>query len=318
MDTAPEPVEAIVENLPADIAAWSGSDGGDNAPIDLKAFFRYLGRVGVSSGAESAVEEREEPIEPAELIDTHPLNIRDVSPLKVDGFVDGIQATMAVAYREHRGVFLQHVAAGCLDDKARILRVSESLTVVCAAEEKEWVEASGAGIPVEVVEATDPSGVWRRAHEIVASKREAEERAVAAAMLAGGCGFLVVDGSIMARNSDRRLIGVVKSHRRRYLADETILYGLAPGWRSPRFKLEEGSHTRYSAYLRMFDASQYAWDFGLVRIETNDADLIDAACAMALRYRGAPGGDSRWDRHLAPVINVEKVLRARRPSVFSI
>jgi hypothetical protein len=131
----------------------------------------------------------------------------------------------------------------------------------------------------------------------------------------------VVDGSLVARPIRDRVVGVVKTTNRRYLPDESVLWGLPAGWRSPRFKIPEGSQNvgapRYSCYLRLHDASRQAWNFGLIRLETFDLDLLEPLCALALEERQPAGSlDRRYDRHLAGVRAVEDLLRARRPSIF--
>lgn len=293
---------------------------GSGSPYDIRALLRHVGGVGVS-GAVPSLEEREVPANPAELLDHAPLNLGGVEPAPVSGFVDGIQASMRLTYREHRAVILQHVAAGCLAPDGGLAEERYLLSVVCAPQEREWVEASGAGIPIEEVEAEWPAEIERAAGEMLAPKRERLEREVVILALdrtkrAGDDGILLIDGHIVGRARDERCAGVVKSTNTRYLEDERVLMALREGWRSPRFVLRGQGVERYSAYLRLFDASYHGWDFGLVRIETFDPDLIDSVGAAVLANRQGRGADGRWDRHIAGMANVERQLRARRSPVF--
>jgi hypothetical protein len=60
------------------------------------------------------------------------------------------------------------------------------------------------------------------------------------------------------------------------------------------------------------------WDFGLVRVEGWDADIVAQACAAIYRHRQPAGvSDDRWDRHLGPVAWCEIALRDRRPPEFT-
>lgn len=291
-------------------------------PYDLKKFFRAIGQFSGVRASASTLSEREEPDTPAELLDGAPSEVVSAA-MPVSGFVDGVQASLVVCHREHRPVYLSYTAAGCVDPQGRPLGLRERLVVVCSVLDREWVDALDSDIPVEELALSAPPDVERAALTALAGDRESLERALVDDLLAQGTGLLVLDGSLTARPHDSRLVGVVKSMRRKYLADESCLYGLKPGWRSPRFKIASesagSSADRYSCYLRLFDASDAAWNFGLVRLESYDAAQLDPLCALALQQRqGGGSSDARYDRHLRSVRECEEFLRARRPQVFTL
>jgi hypothetical protein len=145
--------------------------------------------------------------------------------------------------------------------------------------------------------------------------RNAAEARVVEGLCADGVTPVVVDGDLRARKLVDDMIGVAKTHRTRYLPDERVLWGLPEGWRSPRFTIDAGGNRpRTSAYLRLHDASARSWDFGLVRVECWNPDLVDAACAAVFAHRQPPGvNDRRWDRHIGPVAWCETALRDHRP-----
>ena len=147
--------------------------------------------------------------------------------------------------------------------------------------------------------------------------RERCEKAVVARL--GGGLPLVLDGDLRSRGSAEGLVSVAKTLRTRYLPDESVLVRLPHRWRSPVFRISDGaSADRYSCYLRMLDASDQSWSFGLVRLEAFDPELLDPLAALCLSQRqGSRSGDRRFDVHLAPVRACEELLRARRPAAFS-
>lgn len=293
-----------------------------SSPHDLRAFFRSVGRFTGERALTSTPLERPEPDVPAELLDTENARI-DTVPLPVSAFVDGIQASLVVTYRAHRPVYLSYAAAAAVGPGARALDVRERLVIVCSTLDREWVDSLSTTIPVEELPLESPVEVERAAVQSLGGAREALERHLVEDLCTQVDDYLVVDGSLTGRPFERRLVGVVKSTNRKYLADESCLYRLAPGWRSPRFKIPAGSagsqYDRYSCYLRMFDASQRAWNFALIRLEAYSPDVLESLAARCLRERQSPaGGDPRFDRHLASVRATEELLRSRRPGVFAL
>ena len=89
------------------------------------------------------------------------------------------------------------------------------------------------------------------------------------------------------------------------------------GWRSPVFSLPATTTEDIavvSCYLRLHDSpGSMTWPHGLIRLEAQDPEILDSACALALRHRQSPGsGDPRWGIHLEGMHWAEYVLKAVR------
>jgi hypothetical protein len=285
---------------------------------DLRRLFKAVGRVG-GRGGENAAVERKDTDETVEVIDAHPLEIT-ADPLEVTGFVDGIQSSMHLTHRERRPVVLYYVAAGALGEKATPVGLVEKLRILAAADDVEWVAGLDSSIPVEHLAGASPPEFELNALHAIGTARDQVERELVHLLLADRShGSIVVDGSLTGRPKDRRIVGVVKSVRSRYLPDEKVVWNLPVGWRSPRFKIGDGGNSRFSCYLQLVDKGEAAWNLGLIRLEALDPDLLEPLAARCLAERqGARSGDARWDRHLASVRAVEEFLRARRPAAFSL
>ena len=290
--------------------------------IDLRAFFRSVGQFRGDRALISNVVERSNPEQPV-------INIESVSspieaaPLKIKGFVDGIQSAMTLTWREHRPVYFSYTSAGCVGDEAQLLVLREKLEILCSTLDRGWVESLDEKIDARYLEECRPDQIERAALASLAAQRDEHERSVITELLSGEELPFIVDGSLIARPIDNRVCAVIKTTRRRWLSDETVLWNLPEGWRSPRFIIPAGSQgvsvDRYSCYLRLFDATARSWDYGLIRLETFNPELLDPLAALALAERQNPAaGDPRVDRHLDGVRTCEKVLRVRRPAVFAL
>jgi hypothetical protein len=154
----------------------------------------------------------------------------------------------------------------------------------------------------------------------IGSSRDDVERTVVNDLIRrDGAGVVVVDGSVMTRARSNRIVGVVKTLRSRYLTDESVVWGLPRGWRSPRFAIGDDDRIRYSCYVQLVDKHDGAWNLGLIRLEAFDVELLEPLAALCLgEAQTASGGDPRWDRHLGSMRAVEEFLRARRPAAFTL
>lgn len=289
---------------------------------DLRAFFHAVGHFSGQRALTSNPTDRESPSIPVEMLEKHPQPV-SAKPLTIAAFVDGIQAAIAVTYREHRPVYLNYVSAGAVAEAGRLIDVREKLSVVASSEDSDWVNSLGQNIPFEELLEKDPLEVEKAALANLAGDRESYERTLVEDLTLKEIGPLGLDGSLVGRPHLNSLLGIVKTTRRKYLADERVLYGLKAGWRSPIFMIPEDSAgkapDRYSCYLRLFSAEEKPWNFGLIRLEAFTPDPLDALAARALIERQNPaGGDPRFDRHLVSVRACEDALRARRPNVFSL
>lgn len=297
----------------------STTEGG---PVyDLRALFKSVGRFAGQRALEVAPTERVKVDVEVEMLDAASSTVSS-TPLDVHAFVDGVQATLSIAHREQRPVYLYYAAAGALGRGAVAVGLREKLSLVCSDADAAWVSQLGGGIPIEQMANASPPELERNAFRLVGLVRDTLERELVGDLLEEGCETLVLDGSLTGRPTDRRLVGVVKSTQRIWLSDESLLWRLEEGWRSPRFKIPAGASgsgmDRYSCYVQMTDKRHGAWNEGLIRLESFDADTLDALAARCLAERqGSRSGDRRWDRHLASVRATEEFLRSRRPSIFA-
>lgn len=289
---------------------------------DLRALFQAVGRFTGQRGPMTTPEVRLENDKPVELLDNKVAQIV-ADPLAVAAFVDGVQASLVLTYREHRPVYLNFTGAAAVTSDLTPVAVQERLQVVASSADQKWATSLNTSVPATFLPVDAPAEVERLAVASLAGDREHLERALIDNLVVQSDLPLVLDGSLVGRPLDDRLTGVVKTTKRRYLPDETVLYGLEAGWRSPRFRIPAGSQgvdaERYSCYLRLFDASLNAWNFGLIRLETYDEALLEPLASLCLSQRQHPrSGDARGDRHLRAVRACENLLRARRPAVYDL
>lgn len=280
---------------------------------DLRLFFLSVGQF-APSAPEDVAAERQDARDPVELIDETSAPIT-ADPLPVGGFVDGIQASLVVVWREHRPVTLQFAAAGVVGPE--LVRADQALWVAVAAPDAAWAQGLDGGIPVHVLEADDPPTTEAVARQHLGHRRDELERALIDALVGTGTTTWVVDGGLRGRVRSERVVGVAKTVRTRYLPDERPLWNLPRGWRSARFTIGSGDATVYSCYLRLTDASRAGWTYGLVRLEARRLDQLEPLAARCLAEAQGPGShDRRRDRHLGSVRTVEQYLQSLRPNVF--
>lgn len=293
----------------------------DTSPLyDLRAFLKAVGGPSFASAGMEPPERHDSDAE-VELLEDKPAPVAG-DPLPAVAFVDGIQNSFVVTHREHRPVVVSYTAAGAIGAGAKLIGLREQLAIVASEADAQWLSEVNAGpgrLPILELEATSPPLVERAAVQKLTSMRTECELGLGQDLLEEAVGPFVVDGSLLRRTTSPHIYGVVKTTETRYLPDETILYGLRRGWRSPIFKIapQMGTAERYSCYVRLHDASRAGWAHGLIRIEAFTPDGLLPLAALALVEKQGPGGgDHRWDRHLVSVATCEKVLRARRPLEF--
>jgi hypothetical protein len=308
--TASDPTSSPAGSTPAS----TGSDSG----FDLRALFHAVGSTSIAPALGAALPERTTTTAEVDLFD-EPAVAVSAAPLVAGGFVDGIQAAVRLTHRNHRPVYLMYTAAGAVAGWGRPVGVDERLMVVCASPDREWVDTVNVGLPVVELDGTTPPDIERAGAQLLATTRDGLERSLVDRLVADGVTPLVLDGSLIGRPPVAGLVGVVKSTRTRYLSDEAALWALPKGWRSARFAVRERGDERFSCYVRLTGGADQPWDFGLIRVESRDADMLDAVCALALAERQGPASrDARHDRHLSTVRACEEFLRARRPPVFGL
>jgi hypothetical protein len=303
------------EPIAATHAPDSPPDGHDQARFDLRALFRAIGHTPPTTQALSN-DHRAEASDTVTLIDPPACVAVDAEALAVAGFVDGIQSQLVVAWRAHRPVTLVFVAAAALTAPGSPTAHDEELFLLCSVADRDWVDEISSGVQVVEVASVHPPEVERAVGDVVGARRARIEHRLVRGLRSRSDRPVVVDGDLRAYAERDGLCGVVKSSATRYLDDETLLYGLPAGWRSPRFRI---GADRFSCYVRLAAAHAQPWHFGLVRLEASDPDLLDPLAARCLAERQpATTGDARWDRHLVTVRACEDYLRVRRPAVFTV
>jgi hypothetical protein len=113
-------------------------------------------------------------------------------------------------------------------------------------------------------------------------------------------------------------MGYVKSHRRSYLPDSSIIGTLPAAHRTPLFTIGEGRFRRYSWYLRLSDrAGGHSW-VGVVRCEASAsldretvARIADRSAAVLPKVGSEPHIEPRAPQNLVPIAALERDLRHR-------
>jgi hypothetical protein len=134
--------------------------------------------------------------------------------------------------------------------------------------------------------------------------------------------WLLVDGALppdAASRRDARLVGVIKSHETQFLAgaDLEAALTLNEGQRTTVFRrLGAKGDPVYSWYVRLWDWSGQDILYGLLRLERPELGVVIDEVGTVSRWllaERAPvaAGDSRWDRMLYPIHEVQNYLKAR-------
>lgn len=301
---------------------------------DLRTMFHAIGGLRTINEPPDVDDLAERP-DSFEDIDLYDEDARPIgaTPADVAAWVDGIQASMRVCYREHRVVRLMFVAAGAVtttldpvmleDDTGQLQPARhEQLQLLVSATDDPWVDQIRGNVPKFVLDETNPADLERESAATPGRLREQAETRLVTQLLGANLGLIAVDGALSRHhNGDRRLVGIIKSTGTRYLPDEQVLFDLPAGWRSPRFTLKGrgDTHDRTSCYLRLAASDNQRWNHALIRLETHDPDLLDPVAAACLKQvQFDPTADSRFDRQVQPIRGVEKWLRARQPAIFSV
>ncbi|WP_341719756.1 hypothetical protein QQG74_08650 [Micromonospora sp. FIMYZ51] len=130
--------------------------------------------------------------------------------------------------------------------------------------------------------------------------------------------LLVVDGPLRNRRQLPRTLGYIKTQHSQYLDARlsTVVTGLAPGHRSPVFRLGT-AWGGWSWYLRLPVAAGAPWA-GIVRMECSaELDIAEAVGLADLslvtlpRFASTPYKDPRAPQNLVPIAGLERLLRSR-------
>lgn len=284
--------------------------------LDLRPFLQDMG-TGLHQMP--VVSERSVVPDPFELMESAPV---EIEPRLVDNsvFIDGIQAAKILTYMEHRPVILSFTSAGGISQALHPVDLVETLEIVCSELDAGRIASYDCPVAVNAIADRGAPGETDLAvRGTVNDTRDKQEFLLAARLLkADPDGLVISDGHLAHRPEDRRMLGIVKTVNTQMLADETGLWALREGWRSPAFKVPArfggGNADRYSSYVRLRSSAGRQWSHGLIRVETFDPDMLDVAAGIALGNRQHVNTDDpRGDRHVVPVARVEKWLKSRIP-----
>ena len=231
-------------------------------------------------------------LEAAEPIEAPRVEVRAVGRTREPGivaFLDGVQRSSVIAHAGAVPIVHGAVAAVVRIRRERRLhtwrqpRVDERLYAPLATLPEAiatMLRERGHAVDPFADDATPgalrhPQECTARALTAVQRARELAERTLLEAWIASGEGPVLVDGGISgcaaaARGEGQAAIGVVKSHRTLYVADDALplLLGLREGERTTAFGISSPRrHPVASWYLRLRSSEGRSPLFGLVRVE---------------------------------------------------
>lgn len=289
--------------------------------IELRPFLQSLG--GPMGRAPLDVQDRLEPEDPAELLEDNIVEVTaDPPPPASSVFIDGVQSATTLTYRKHRPVTLAMSGAGAVTGRLEPVQAAETIELLCARADVDWAAEQGCPTAIRcITESAAPTDVEREVGAVVGQERDSLEILLAGRLASQEQWDLIaVDGGLAGRTGDPRLVGIVKTTNTRLLSDESVLWRLPEGHRSPAFRLPPNyggvdAAPRLASYVRMRDASGASWQTGLIRVEAYTMEALETAAATALAYRQPVAtADPRGDRHIAPIAHVETWMRSRRPT----
>jgi hypothetical protein len=237
-------------------------------------------------------------------------------------FVDGVRRLDARTWIDsadgssQSGIFASFAAgAARCDDAARVAEVVVGRGVYSpAAGLADVATRNGTYVACTTPDAT-PESLMYAVHE-----QMAECEVVVAERTRRACeDLLVLDGPLRKRGHIPDAVGLIKSHHVRYLDGDAdaVIGRLAPGERTPVFRVDAHPFSRYSWYLRLPGPAGAAWA-GVVRCEATGAlpveqvvALADTVAATLPRFASEPHKDPRAPQNLYPIAGLERELRRR-------
>jgi hypothetical protein len=248
-------------------------------------------------------------------------------------FVDGIQRYAVEGRIRLVPIVRGYVAAAALRRERGELRVIDSGTqefIVAplrrlTADQRTALERSDLPLlDCTTAERSHPILDVQLAAKVVEHRRERIEIDVTRrTLVADPETWMVVDGSLagiddLSGHGATRVLGLVKSHETQFLdgPDLEVALTLRAGHRTSVFARTAGQRaTVYTWYLRLWPWEDHELLHGLVRIERPPSPLgVDEATSVSrwLLSERAPlsAPDSRWDRLVYPIQQVETYLRA--------
>lgn len=288
-----------------------------------------MGRTDVDDGAQPG----------ADLVEGESMTVHAVAatPPPPASFLDGIEQWKVVSYDGVLPVIRAYVAAAVRrrGTDRRLHTAFEAdrdfavapLAAMAPERRRALTHHCPDVVEISTEDGMQPGRLLELARRAVDGARQALERDLAERCLArlGAAEWLVVDGLLSVSGKlagHPRTLGVIKSHGAQFFAGADLERALTvPGSHRTSVFRARGGHARnevYSWYLRLWPWEGNDLLYGLLRIE---ARAVEATIAAATTTSGwllaerAPLAtpDTRWDRLLYPIHDVESYLRARAP-----
>ena len=250
----------------------------------------------------------------------HPVPAPVVPPPEVVHFVDGVRRVDAHMWIDSGDGAVAGVAASyaagvvsCRAGEARADRIDVRRGLFTPATGVPDLRLAQVTYEVQKADSDDD---LRLSNALQNAMADAEAE-VALRARTGPDDLLVLDGPLGRRGQLARVLGMVKTHRSRYLEPplHALVAELAPGERTPVFRLG-ADWTRCSWYLRLPCRPGAPWA-GVVRVECPDLDLDGVLELAALsqtvlpRYASVEHKDPRAPQNLYPIGGLERLLRRR-------
>ncbi len=166
---------------------------------------------------------------------------------------------------------------------------------------------------VPVADGHDPDRLDEHVHRLMGRHEQRLARRLAAEHPAR---LVLVDGP--SRGAGGQVVGVAKTHHRRYLESDghvDVAARLRPGQRTPLFRISYQQRKALSWYTRIA-AGRHPWE-ATVRCDTADRPLSDAVrladiVTGLLPVLASPAHfDPRAPQNLVPVVGLERLLKSR-------
>jgi len=246
------------------------------------------------------------------------LTIKNIEPLDVDYFLDGIQKTKILSYSSGRPITLTYQAAGAIDKQGLMAEKLEETKIILSKLDLHLLKGKF-NQEVTVLEEVLPEKIYEEVQIRNSYERNALENDLAKKIEVSK--KILLDGSLKNRNYNINHFGIIKTTKTIYLPEEEELNSLEEGKISSIFKITDQNSEveRYSTYLRLNSNDSQSWDYGLVRLESFSYEMIPALASLA--YRSKQVGrfeDGRGDRHLLGIRRCEELLRHNLPNLFKI
>jgi hypothetical protein len=237
-------------------------------------------------------------------------------------FVDGVRRLEARAWidiADHDavpGIFASY-AAGAVrcDGRATVERVMVGRGLFAPARDlADVVTRHGTFVACRTKDAA-PESLNYAMHERMT---ECEVQ-IAEAARGSGDELLVLDGPLRKGQHIRDAVGLVKTHHVRYLPEvcNRVVGELAPGERTPIFRIDARPFSRHAWYIRLPGPPGGPWA-GIVRAEASGTlppaemrDLADSVTLALPPFASLPHKDARAPQNLAPIGALERLLRHR-------